>query len=95
MALVIYFLETKDDIHHTFKPYYDILPKSVANNPLLWTPNELLVLKGSPILKTIKRTLKKYKDEYQVWSRVSDTITFENYVYANVVVNSRNFSITM
>ena len=37
-----------------FKAYCDSLPKDLSSMPVFWTPQELLLLKGSPILQKVE-----------------------------------------
>jgi hypothetical protein len=80
-----------------FKPYYDILPKTLSNIPIFWNDEELLYLKGSYLLTQIKDRVDAITEDYyticQVAPQLKDIATLEEFQWARMCVCSRNFGL--
>jgi len=80
-----------------FKPYYDILPKTLSNIPVFWNDDELESLKGSYLLTQISDRIDAITDDYyaicQVAPKLQDIATLEEFKWARMCVCSRNFGL--
>lgn len=80
-----------------FKPYYDILPKTLSNIPIFWNDEELRYLKGSYLLTQIKDRVDAITEDYyticQVAPQLKDIATLEEFQWARMCVCSRNFGL--
>jgi histone-lysine N-methyltransferase SETD3 len=80
-----------------FKPYYDILPKTLRNIPIFWNEDELEYLKGSYLLTQIKDRLEAITEDYysicDVAPQLKDIATLEEFKWARMCVCSRNFGL--
>jgi hypothetical protein len=80
-----------------FKPYYDILPKTLKNIPIFWEDYELEYLKGSYLLTQIAERIEAITDDYesicQVAPQLKQLATLEEFKWARMIVCSRNFGL--
>lgn len=80
-----------------FKPYYDILPKTLRNIPIFWEEEELEWLKGSYLLTQISDRIDAITEDYeaicQVAPQIKDIATLEEFKWARMCVCSRNFGL--
>jgi histone-lysine N-methyltransferase SETD3 len=80
-----------------FKPYHDILPKTLSNIPVFWNDDELEYLKGSYLLTQISDRIDAITDDYyaicQVAPKLQDIATIEEFKWARMCVCSRNFGL--
>lgn len=80
-----------------FKPYYDILPKTLHNIPIFWSEDELKYLEGSYLLSQIADRNEAITDDYysicEVAPQLSSIATIEEFKWARMCVCSRNFGL--
>lgn len=80
-----------------FKPYYDILPKTLSNIPIFWSDQELQYLKGSYLLTQIKDRLEAITEDYysicEVAPQLKNIATLDEFKWARMCVCSRNFGL--
>lgn len=82
-----------------FRPYYDILPRTLNNMPIFWTPEELQYLEGSYLLTQIEeRNIAIESDYHAICSLVPDFVniaTLDEFKWARMCVCSRNFGVVI
>ncbi len=82
-----------------FKPYYDILPPTLHNMPIFWTPEELKYLQGSHILEQITDRNETIKEDYETLVSAAPTFkdicSLEDFKWARMCVCSRNFGLVI
>jgi len=80
-----------------FKPYYDILPKTLSNMPIFWSEEELAYLEGSYLLAQIDDRNEAIEDDYHticnVAPQLADIATLDEFKWARMCVCSRNFGL--
>eukprot|EP00559_Dactyliosolen_fragilissimus_P000533 CAMPEP_0184863958 /NCGR_PEP_ID=MMETSP0580-20130426/13070_1 /TAXON_ID=1118495 /ORGANISM="Dactyliosolen fragilissimus" /LENGTH=638 /DNA_ID=CAMNT_0027362557 /DNA_START=114 /DNA_END=2030 /DNA_ORIENTATION=- len=80
-----------------FKPYYDILPKTLRNMPIFWSQEELIYLEGSYLLDQIMDRNKAITDDYFAICSIAPELrkiaTLEEFKWARMCVCSRNFGL--
>uniref|UniRef100_A0A7S4NAB7 SET domain-containing protein n=1 Tax=Odontella aurita TaxID=265563 RepID=A0A7S4NAB7_9STRA len=80
-----------------FKPYYDILPKTLSNMPIFWSDEELSYLEGSYLLAQIADRNDAITDDYhaicEIAPELADIATLEEFKWARMCVCSRNFGL--
>lgn len=80
-----------------FKPYYDILPKTLKNIPIFWDKDELEYLKGSYLLTQIHDRIDAITEDYysicKVAPQLIDIATLDEFKWARMCVCSRNFGL--
>eukprot|EP00567_Pseudictyota_dubia_P003033 CAMPEP_0197448962 /NCGR_PEP_ID=MMETSP1175-20131217/19728_1 /TAXON_ID=1003142 /ORGANISM="Triceratium dubium, Strain CCMP147" /LENGTH=674 /DNA_ID=CAMNT_0042980921 /DNA_START=64 /DNA_END=2088 /DNA_ORIENTATION=+ len=80
-----------------FKPYYDILPKTLSNMPIFWSDEELSFLDGSYLLAQIADRNDAITDDYhaicEIAPELADIATLEEFKWARMCVCSRNFGL--
>lgn len=80
-----------------FKPYYDILPKTLSNIPIFWNDEELEYLKGSYLLTQIKDRIEAITEDYysicEVAPQLKSIATLDEFKWARMCVCSRNFGL--
>lgn len=80
-----------------FKPYYDILPKTLRNIPIFWNDEELEYLHGSYLLTQIADRIDAITEDYyaicQVAPQLANIATLEEFKWARMCVCSRNFGL--
>lgn len=82
-----------------FKPYYDILPETLSNMPIFWTPEELGYLDGSYILEQIEERNIAIENDYNAICSVAPAFrsisTLNEFKWARMCVCSRNFGLVI
>lgn len=95
--LMLYMLIDRKNPHSFFKPYYDILPRTLSNMPIFWTEEELSHLQGSFILTQIdERNLaiaRDYNEICAIAPQMASIATLDEFKWARMAVCSRNFGI--
>ena len=97
IALVVIFM--LEDIHAKgeFLTYYKILPDKLTNFPIFWRENVLSLLKGSDMLKKIKKRTESFISDYNIIARCcptfKDKFSFKEFLFLRLLVGSRNFGI--
>ncbi len=80
-----------------FKPYYDILPKTLHNIPIFWSEEELKYLEGSYLLAQITDRNEAITEDYyaicEVAPELASIATLEEFKWARMCVCSRNFGL--
>ena len=80
-----------------FHPYYEILPQTLSNMPIFWTPEELAYLEGSYLLHQIADRNQAIADDYHSICAVAPALqqiaTLEEFKWARMCVCSRNFGL--
>lgn len=82
-----------------FKPYYDILPETLHNMPIFWTPEELKYLEGSYLLEQIDERNAAIAADYESICTVAPEFasfsSLEEFKWARMCVCSRNFGLVV
>lgn len=80
-----------------FKPYYDILPPTLSNMPIFWSPAEIDYLKGSHLQAQIDERNLAISTDYDTICDIAPIFrtmaTREEFAWARMCVCSRNFGI--
>jgi histone-lysine N-methyltransferase SETD3 len=97
--LMIYILWDRkvNGLNSFFHPYYEILPRTLKNMPIFWSPQELALLEGSYLLEQIadrnEAIAKDYLAISQVAPELQELCTLEEFKWARMCVCSRNFGL--
>eukprot|EP00529_Nitzschia_sp_RCC80_P010994 CAMPEP_0113458566 /NCGR_PEP_ID=MMETSP0014_2-20120614/9989_1 /TAXON_ID=2857 /ORGANISM="Nitzschia sp." /LENGTH=620 /DNA_ID=CAMNT_0000350095 /DNA_START=253 /DNA_END=2113 /DNA_ORIENTATION=+ /assembly_acc=CAM_ASM_000159 len=97
--LMVYLLwDRKVNGHNSFfHPYYEILPATLSNMPIFWTPEELDNLRGSYLIQQIQDRNDAIAEDYysicQIAPSVAKICTLEEFKWARMCVCSRNFGL--
>lgn len=80
-----------------YAPYYDILPPTLSNMPIMWAEEELELLQGSHLLEQIVDFDQDICEDYKTICRIVPEFralaTIEEFKWARMCVCSRNFGI--
>lgn len=79
-----------------FYPYYEILPQTLSNMPVFWTPEELDCLKGSYLIQQIEDRNEAIAEDYYAICQIaplSNICTLQEFKWARMCVCSRNFGL--
>lgn len=79
-----------------FFPYYEILPKTLRNMPIFWTPEELSYLEGSYLLTQIADRNEAIADDFHAICQIAplaQICTLDEFKWARMCVCSRNFGL--
>jgi len=80
-----------------FKPYYDILPKTLSNMPIFWSDEELSYLEGSYLLAQIADRNDAITDDYhaicEIAPELPEIANLDEFKWARMCVCSRNFGL--
>lgn len=80
-----------------FHPYYEILPATLSNMPIFWTPEELDNLRGSYLIQQIHDRNEAIAEDYysicQIAPSLAKISTLEEFKWARMCVCSRNFGL--
>mmetsp|Transcript_64335 Transcript_64335/g.96980 ORF Transcript_64335/g.96980 Transcript_64335/m.96980 type:complete len:564 (+) Transcript_64335:131-1822(+) len=79
-----------------FHPYYEILPQTLRNMPIFWTPEELNDLKGSYLLQQIDDRNEAIAEDYYAICQIAplaQICTLSEFKWARMCVCSRNFGL--
>lgn len=89
----------RKDPNSFFKPYYDILPETLSNMPIFWSPEELGYLKGSYLLEQIDERNAAIETDYEsicnVVPHFRSYSTLQEFKWARMCVCSRNFGLVV
>lgn len=96
--LMIYILWDRkvNGVNSFFHPYYEILPQTLRNMPIFWTPDELAGLEGSYLLHQINDRNQAITEDYQAICQIaplSKICTLDEFKWARMCVCSRNFGL--
>lgn len=97
--LMIYILWDRkvNGVNSFFHPYYEILPRTLKNMPIFWSPDELKLLTGSYLLDQIADRNEAIADDYyaicQVAPELEEVCTLDEFKWARMCVCSRNFGL--
>ena len=80
-----------------FAPYYNVLPQTLRNIPIFWSPEELAWLQGSYLLNQISDRNEAIEQDYLAICKVAPQLgkiaTLEEFKWARMCVCSRNFGL--
>eukprot|EP00536_Pseudo-nitzschia_multiseries_P009962 jgi/Psemu1/258626/estExt_Genewise1Plus.C_2900062 len=79
-----------------FHPYYEILPQTLGNMPIFWSPQELDYLAGSYLLQQIEDRNEAIADDYYAICQIAPLAkicTLQEFKWARMCVCSRNFGL--
>jgi histone-lysine N-methyltransferase SETD3 len=80
-----------------FHPYYEILPRTLQNMPIFWSPEELKLLEGSYLLEQIADRNDAIQEDFNSICRVAPELqtlcTLDEFKWARMCVCSRNFGL--
>jgi protein-histidine N-methyltransferase len=79
-----------------FHPYYEILPPTLRNMPIFWSPEELGGLDGSYLLQQIEDRNEAIAEDYHAICQIaplSRICTLQEFKWARMCVCSRNFGL--
>jgi hypothetical protein len=80
-----------------FHPYYEILPRTLQNMPIFWSPEELNLLEGSYLLEQIADRNDAIREDFNSICRVAPELqqlcTLDEFKWARMCVCSRNFGL--
>jgi SET domain len=96
--LMIYILWDRkvNGVKSFFYPYYEILPRTLKNMPIFWSPDELRHLEGSYLLNQIADRNAAVEDDYHSICQIAPLqkiCTLEEFKWARMCVCSRNFGL--
>ena len=97
--LAVYILCTRGDPSSHFAPYYKLLPSSFPSMPLFWGQEELGWLRGSYVSEQVEDRRRNILVDYRLIvgavPELEDLFTLEDFLWARMIVASRNFGITV
>lgn len=79
-----------------FHPYYEILPRTLSNMPIFWSPEELACLEGSYLLHQIADRNQAISEDYHAICQIAPLekiCTLDEFKWARMCVCSRNFGL--
>mmetsp|Transcript_1596 Transcript_1596/g.3830 ORF Transcript_1596/g.3830 Transcript_1596/m.3830 type:complete len:624 (+) Transcript_1596:227-2098(+) len=79
-----------------FHPYYEILPQTLSNMPIFWSPQELDSLTGSYLLQQIEDRNEAIAEDYYAICQIAPlakVCTLQEFKWARMCVCSRNFGL--
>jgi len=79
-----------------FNPYYEILPQTLSNMPIFWSPQELDCLMGSYLLRQIEDRNEAIAEDYYAICQIAPLAkicTLQEFKWARMCVCSRNFGL--
>jgi len=96
--LMIYLLWDRkvNGFNSFFHPYYEILPQTLSNMPIFWTPQELDCLTGSYLLQQIEDRNEAIAEDYYAICQITPLAkicTLQEFKWARMCVCSRNFGL--
>lgn len=95
--LMVFMLLDRHNPKSFFKPYYDILPPTLNNMPIFWTPAELNYLQGSYVLTQIHERNAAVEADYAAICRIAPEMaqiaSLEEFKWARMCACSRNFGL--
>jgi len=97
--LMVFLLVDRKNENSFFKPYYDILPKTLENIPIFWSEEELKYLEGSHLIQQIKDRNIAIQEDYEaicgIAPELKEVATLEEFKWARMCVCSRNFGLVI
>lgn len=97
--LMLFLLLDRCNLASFFRPYYDILPKTLANMPIFWDSHELAWLEGSYLLTQIEERKRAIQTDFDaitaVWPSFTSVCTLTEFSWARMCVCSRNFGVVI
>eukprot|EP01038_Epipyxis_sp_PR26KG_P008575 gene8575-11587_t len=97
--LMVFMLVDRKNPHSFFKPYYEILPKTLSNMPIFWNQEELKYLTGSYLLEQIDERNAAIEADYMAICSIapefSSISTLQEFKWARMCVCSRNFGLVI
>ena len=95
--LMLFMLVDRKRPDSFFRPYYEILPKTLHNMPIFWQPHQLQWLQGSYLLQQIRERREAIEQDYsaicEVYPTFTEIATLEEFQWARMAVCSRNFAL--
>ena len=92
-CLAVFILEQRADPLSTYKDYLDLLPKSYSDHFAMWSEDELEHLKGTEMMKYVKK-LPSFQAAYEKAVNLVPDFglkhSYEQWKEAQMIVNSRN-----
>jgi len=97
--LMLFLLLDRRNPSSFFRPYYDVLPRTLKNMPIFWETNELAWLEGSYLLTQIDERKRAIQSDHKaiagIWPGFSDICTLDEFSWARMCVCSRNFGVVV
>lgn len=97
--LMLFLLIDRHNPQSFFQPYYEVLPRTLSNMPIFWSPKELGWLRGSYLLTQIEERKRAIRTDYEaisrVWPAFPQLCTLDEFSWARMCVCSRNFGIVI
>lgn len=94
---MLFMLIDRRDPASFFRPYYDVLPKTLSNMPIFWSEEELSLLRGSFILAQIDERNAAIEADYAMICAIAphfaQVASLDEFKWARMAVCSRNFGI--
>jgi len=95
--LALFLLTDRRDSQSWYQHYYNSLPETFPNIPLFWDMDDIATLRGCHLLYLIKDRLENLEADYKTICSVapefSSVCTVAEWVWARMVVASRNFGV--
>lgn len=95
--LMLFMLTDRRNQDSFFKPYYDILPPTLSNMPIFWSPAELKYLEGSPVIVQVEERNQAIQEDYEsicsVAPQFKGICSLDEFKWARMCVCSRNFGL--
>jgi len=95
--LMVFMLLDRKNPKSFFAPYYDILPPTLNNMPIFWTPEELAYLQGSYMVTQIEERNAAIEADYaticKLVPKFTSISTLEEFKWARMCACSRNFGL--
>jgi len=95
--LMVFMLIDSKNPNSFFKPYYNILPKTLNNMPIFWSNEELDYLQGSYLLNQIDERITAIEADYSAICSIAPNfkrlVTLKEFKWARMCVCSRNFGL--
>lgn len=97
--LMVFMLVDRQNPDSFFKPYYDILPKTLNNMPIFWTEDELKWLTGSHLLEQVEQRTATIAADYKaicdIAPEFASICNLHEFMWARMCVCSRNFGMVI
>jgi len=97
--LMLFLITDRRDLESFYQPYYNVLPRTLANMPIFWAPHELEWLEGSHLLAQIEDRKRGIETDYNTIVKVSPSFgklcTLAEFNWARMCVCSRNFGVVV
>ena len=97
--ILLYMLVAMKDPTNFFRPYFDILPKSMAHFPMFWQPSELEFLEQSSLINRIHERRNRFKKDYNSIANscpeFKDECSLDRFIKLRSIIGSRNFGLVI